>query len=279
MELVTAWLIMAALVLLILGILDPGTALFWSKGVKTRKRAVMIYGFVFYAVFALSIVFLPTNLESKLYTLLAFAVVALVAGYINPVLVLPWRKDASRKSVVMFYLPPIVLIIAAMFYTVGTIQVDPRYDLQPVELSSATEPSLIKYKAAAALKGENNLGEGRVRKIEVNEAQGGGYDVLVEYNMDAVAFLYFFMLKAEEDMTKIYKALYRGDFDIHKVTVTGYFPVGEWDKNNPSVPVWTTSLDKTQSKVVKWSKPDYELAGDVLPKIWKTEYIHSDYKR
>ena len=71
MEIAIAWLTMAALILLILGIIDPGIALFWSKGVKTRKRAAMIYGFVFFATAALSIIFFPrTNLESKLYTLL-----------------------------------------------------------------------------------------------------------------------------------------------------------------------------------------------------------------
>ena len=99
MEIAIAWLTMAALILLILGIIDPGIALFWSKGVKTRKRAAMIYGFVFFATAALSIIFFPrTNLESKLYTLLVFGVIALAAGYVNPSLVLPWRRDASSWS-------------------------------------------------------------------------------------------------------------------------------------------------------------------------------------
>jgi len=279
MEIAIAWLTMAALILLVLGIIDPGTALFWSKGVKTRKRAAMIYGFVFFATVALSIVFFPrTNLESKLYTLLAFGVIALAAGYVNPQLVLPWRRDATRRAVALFYLPPIALIAGAIFYTGMTTQVDPRYDLRPEELSSASEPELIKYRAAEALDGDNNLGMARIRNIELSEAADGGYDVVVEYNMDDVVFVSFFKIKAEEDMTKVYKALYSGDFDLNKVTVTGYFPVGDRDRKNPSVPVWTTTLDKAQAEGVDWSKSDYELAGEVLPKLWKTEYMHPDYK-
>lgn len=270
---------MAALVLLVLGIIDPGTALFWSKGVKTRKRAAMIYGFVFFATVALSIVFFPrTNLESKLYTLLAFGVIALAAGYVNPSLVLPWRKDATRRAVALFYLPPIALIVAAIFYTGMRIQVDPRYNLRPDELSIASEPELIKYRAAEALEGENNLGMGRIRNIALSDAADGGYDVVVDYNMDDVVFVSFFKIKAEEDMTKVYKALYSGDFDLNKATVTGYFPVGDRDRKNPSVPVWTTTLDKAQAEGVDWSKSDYDLAGEILPKLWTTEYLHPDYK-
>ena len=45
-------------------------------------------------------------------------------------------------------------------------------------------------------------------------------------------------------MTRVYKALYSGGYDIKKVTVTGYFPVGDRERKNPPVAVWTTSLGR-----------------------------------
>lgn len=278
MEIAIAWLTIASLIMLMLGLIDPGTALFWSKE-KTRKRAAMVYGYVFFVMIALSVIFFPrTNLESRIYTLMIFCVIALAAGFVNPRLALPWMRFATKKSVALFYFPPLVLLGAAVFYAGMSKPVDPRYDIPAYEMSEAGEPELIEYSAASVLRGENNIGVGRVREVQVTDAPGGGYDVLVEYNMDDVVFVSFFKLKAEEDMTRIYKALYTSGHDIKNVTVTGYFPVGDRERKNPPVPVWTTTLGGAAARNVEWGEKDYKLSNEVLPKVWKTEYLHKKYE-
>jgi hypothetical protein len=274
MEIIAAWLTIASLIMIVVGLIDPAIALPWSRE-KTRKRAAMVYGYAFFALVALSIVFFPrTNLESRLYALFFLCIAALAAGIANPRLVLPWAKDATRSAVLLFYLPPVVLLVAAMVYANASRQVDPRYDIPPAELSAADEVRTLKYRAAAELKGQNNIGLDRVRKIEVKEAPGGGYDVLVEFNIDDVMLPTLFRIKAESDMTKVYKALYTSGYDVKDATVTAYFPVGYREKAEPTppVPVLTTSLDSAQASKIDWGGNLYELEAEILPKTWDTEY-------
>ena len=140
MEIVIAWITIASLIMLMLGLIDPSTALFWVKGEKTRKRAAMIYGYVFFVMIALGVVFFPrTNLESKLYTLLVFCIIALGAGFINPSLVMPWSGTATKRTVAFFYIPPALLLVAALFYAGMSKSVDPRYDIPGYEMSEADE--------------------------------------------------------------------------------------------------------------------------------------------
>jgi hypothetical protein len=274
MEIIIAWLTIASLIMIVVGLIDPAIALPWSRE-KTRKRAAMVYGYAFFALVALSIVFFPrTNLESRLYALFFLCIAALAAGIANPRLVLPWARDASRSGVLLFYLPPVALLIAAMVYANASRQVDPRYNIPPAEISGADEVRTLKYRAAAELKGQNNIGLDRVKKIEVKEDPGGGYGVLVEFNIDDVMLPSFFKIKAESDMTKVYKALYTSGYNVKDVTVTAYFPVGyrEMEEPTPPVPVLTTSLDAAQASKIDWGGNVYELEAEVLPKTWKTEY-------
>ena len=276
MEIIIAWLTIASLIMIVLGLIDPAIALPWSRE-KTRKRAAFVYGYAFFAMVALSIVFFPrTNLESRVYALFFLLVAALAAGLINPKLVMPWAKDATKKGVLMFYIPPAVLLIGAMVYANASRQVDPRYSIPPDELESADQVSMIRYRAAAELRGQNNMGLDRVGKIDVKEAEGGGYDVLVEYNIDDVMVPSFFRIKAESDMAKVYKAVYAGGYNVKNVTVSAYFPVGYRENEKaelvPPVPVLTTSISGEEAGKIDWEMNPYELEADVLPKVWKTGY-------
>lgn len=274
MEIIIAWLTIASLIMIVVGLIDPAIALPWMRE-KSRKRAVMIYGYAFFALIALSVAFFPrTNLESKLYALFFLCVVALAAGLVNPRLVMPWTRDATKKGVLLFYIPPAALLIAVMVYANAAKQVDPRYYIPPDEIGGADQVSTVKYRAAAELRGQNNIGFDRVRTVDVKEAAGGGYDVFVEFNMDDVMLPSFFKIKAESDMTRVYKAVYTGGYDVKNVTVTAYFPVGYREKagTTPPVAVFTTSLGSAEAAKVDWDANLYDLESDILPKVWKTEY-------
>lgn len=274
MEIIIAWLTIASLILIVLGLIDPTIALPWSRE-KTRKRAAFVYGYVFFALVALSVVFFPrTNLESRVYALFFLLLAALAAGLVYPKIVMPWAKDPTKKGVLMFYIPPAVLLICAMVYANAAREIDPRYFIPPGELESADPVSVIKYRAAAELRGQNNMGLDRVGKIDVKDAPGGGYDVTVEYNIDDVMVPSFFSLKAASDMAKLYRAVYTAGYDVKNTTVSAYFPVGYRDKTEPvpPVPVLTTSLGGQEAGKIDWDRNPYELESDVLPKVWKTGY-------
>ena len=280
MEIIIGWLTIASLILFVVGLIDPMIALPWSRE-KTRRKAAIVYGYAFFAMVALGIVFFPrTNLESKLYALFFLLIAALAAGLAYPRAVLPWTREASRKAVLFFYLPPFLLLIGAMVYANASRLVDPRYYIPPGELAGADQVKTLKYRAASELKGQNNIGLDRVRKIEVSEAGGGGYDVLVEFNIDDVMVPSFFKLKAEDDMTKVYKTVYTAGYDVKNVTVTAYFPVGYREKEGetPPVPVLTTSLDAAAASGVDWSMSPYELGSSVLPKVWKVTFKREGFE-
>jgi len=280
MEVIIAWLTIASLIMLVVGLIDPSIALPWERD-KSRRRAAMVYGYAFFAMVALSIVFFPrTNLESRLYALFFLCLVALAAGFAYPRVVLPWARDASRRAVLLFYLPPAVLLICAMVYANTSRQVDPRYYITPDELAGADQVMTLKYRAASELRGQNNIGLDRVKKIDVTDAKGGGYDVLVEFNIDDVMIPSFFKVKAESDMTRVYKAVYTSGYDVKNVTVTAYFPVGyrETEAVTPPVPVLTTSLGAAAAAGVDWSLSPYDLETIVLPKAWKVEFKREGFE-
>ena len=279
MEVIIAWLTIASLILIVVGLIDPAIALPWSR-VKTRRRAAAVYGYAFFAMVALSIVFFPrTNLESRVYALFFICIAALVAGIASPRLLLPWAKNPTRQGVLMFYIPPAVFLIGAMVYANASRPVDPRYYIPPGDLGGADQVSTLKYRAAAELRGQNNIGLERVKTIEVKGAAGGGYDVLVEFNIDDVMLPDFFRLKAESDMTNVYKALYTSGYDVKNVTVTAFFPIGYREKETPvdPVPVLTTSLDAAGAAKIDWGANIYDLEAEVVPKAWKTLFTHKGY--
>lgn len=274
MEIIIAWLTIASLIMIVVGLIDPAIAMPWTRE-RSRKKAILIYGYAFFALIALSIAFFPqTNLESKTYALFFMCIAALAAGLVSPGLVMPWVRSATKKGVLLFYITPALILIGSMVYANAARKMDPRYYVPPDALHSSDRISLIKYNAAAELKGRNNIGLDRVKNIEVKEAPGGGYDVLLEFNLDDVVLPSFFKLKAESDMTNLYRAIYSNGYDVKNATISAYFPVGYREKEGTTqpVPVFTTSLGSAEASKIDWKSNNYLLQNDILPKTWKTEY-------
>lgn len=264
--------------LMVLGLIDPILAMPWSRE-RSRKKAVMFYGFVFFITLALNIIFFPmTNLESKVYALFFFCLILLAIGLISPRAVLPWSRSPSKAAVAMFYLPPALILIGAMVYAGAANPVDPRYDVPGGDLAGVDPVTAVKYLAAAELRGDNNIGLERVRKIDVKETPGGGLDVKVEYNIEDVLMKELFRAKADSDMAHVYKALYTGGYDVKNVTITAYYPVGDRASRPPPVPIFTTSLDSGAASKVDWQHHMFELESDILPKLWKVKFAHQDFR-
>lgn len=264
--------------LLVLSLIDPSLALPWSKE-KTRRRGISVYGCAFFASIALYIVVYPaTNLESRVISLLVLCVVFLAVGLISPGIVLPWSKSPTKLSVLMFYLPPALLLVAGVFYAVSSRVVDPRYDLPPGQAESADPVTALRYTAAYELRGESNIGLPRVRSIDVRPAEGGGYDVAVEYNMDNAGTKDLFKMMLKMDMGGLYRALYTSGHDVASATIIAYFPVDDPVGGEPPVRVFTTTLDKKAADEADWNAERTVLEMDILPTLWTETYVHPKYK-
>lgn len=281
MDVLVAWLSMLAVFGLITGLVYPPLVLPFTKN-KTRKKALSIYGYLFFISMVLGVVFIGVaNLETKFFVLFFLSLIALALGLIYPPLMLPWMKEPSKKSVALFYLPAVVLLTVGMYYAKATAAVDPRYDLSLTEMSEAPPERLIEYAAASSLKGDNNVGQPRVRLIEAREPEiggGGGYKVLVEYNSDDVVFNSLFKFQLRTDMTKVYRALYTGGYDIDEVTVTAYLTKTGRESGSPPVLISTTSLGRQSAQSIDWEEKTEVLESEALPDAWKVEYVNPEYE-
>jgi len=278
MEVVLNWISLASLMLLILSLIDPSLALPWSKQ-KTRRRGISVYGCAFFASIALYIVVYPaTNLESRMISLLVLCIVLIAVGLISPGIVLPWSKNPTKLSVLMFYLPPAILLAAGVYYAVSSRAVDPRYDLPSGQVESADPVTALRYTAAYELRGESNIGLPRVRNIDVRPAAGGGYDVDVEYNMDNAGTKDLFRMMSKIDMGNLYRAFYTSGQDVASATITAYFPVDDPVGGEPPVRVFSTTLDKKTADKADWTTERTVLEMDILPSLWTETYIHPKYK-
>ena len=278
MEVVINWISIASLMLLVITLVNPALALPWSKE-KTRRRGISVYGCAFFASIALYIVVYPaTNLESRVISLLFLCIVFLAVGLVSPGIVLPWSKNPTKLSVLMFYLPPALLLVAGVFYAVSSRVVDPRYDLPPGQVESADPVTALRYTAAYELRGESNIGLPRVRSIDVKPAEGGGYNVAVEYNMDNAGTKDLFRMMLKMDMGSLYHALYTSGQDVASAAITAYFPVDDPAGGEPPVRVFSTSLDKKTADQADWNAERTVLEMDILPALWTETYVHPKYK-
>lgn len=278
MELVLNWISIASLMLIVLSLVDPAIALPWSKE-KTRRRGVSVYGCVFFVSIALYVVIYPaTNLESRITSLLILCILFLAVGLASPGLVLPWSKNPTRSSVLMFYLPPVLFLVAGLYYAVKSRPVDPRYDMPAAEVGSADPVRAIRYAVANELRGENNIGRPRVRSIDVTPAKGVGYDVKVEYNIDNAGTKDLFRMLSRMEMGNLYRAIYTSGRDVASASITAYFPVADPAGDDPPVPVFSTTLDKKAADKADWNADRAELEIEILPELWTETYVHPDYK-
>ena len=278
MELVLNWISIASLMLIVLSLVDPAIALPWSK-VKTRKKAISVYGCAFFASIALYVVIYPaTNLESRITSLLILCILFLAIGLASPGIVLPWSRNPSKSSVLMFYLPPVLFLVAGLYYAVHSRQIDPRYDLPAAEVESADPVRGLRYVVANELRGENNLGLARVRSIDVTPTDGVGYDVKVEYNIDNAGTKDLFRMLSKMEMGNIYRAIYTSGRDVASASITAYFPVSDPAGEEPPVPIFSTTLDKKTADEADWNADRAELEVDLLPGLWTETYVHPDYK-
>jgi len=153
-------------------------------------------------------------------------------------------------------------------------------EVKPEETSPKTETKEVKpedeIKAIvnATLPGENNVGKNYIRNILVSGLPEEGYIVKVEFNPDENVSNHLTKLGIEQDMGKIYKALYytyKGK--ITNVTISAFFPLEDKYGNVEDGDIYRTSLLKSEAEKVVWTTDETHLYMGILPGVWTIQYI------
>jgi hypothetical protein len=128
-------------------------------------------------------------------------------------------------------------------------------------------------------KGKNNLDKDYIKGVEVVKQIDGGWGVFVEYNADDSLTTNMRKKSIELDMSKIYTALYTSGKDIQTASVSAYFPLTDKYGNNSDGVVYKSILDKTEADKVNWETDSSYLGLQVLPGVWETTWIHSEFQQ
>lgn len=142
-----------------------------------------------------------------------------------------------------------------------------------------SEEDRINQIVVKQLNGKNNLKKDYIREIKVTEQIDGGWGVFVEYNADEVLSSNSARKSIQLDMSKIYTALYTSGENIQTASVSVYFPVIDKYGNPSDAMVYKTMLEKTEADKVNWSIDKSYLGLEILPNIWETVWLHSEFKR
>ncbi len=148
---------------------------------------------------------------------------------------------------------------------------------QPSEPLSEEEQ--IKQLVTSQFKGKNNLDKDYIKGVEVVKQIDGGWGVFVEYNADDNFSANMRKKSIELDMSKIYTALYTSEKDIQTASVSAYFPLTDKYGNTSDGVVYKSILDKTEADKVNWETDSSYLGLQVLPGVWETAWIHSEFQQ
>lgn len=136
----------------------------------------------------------------------------------------------------------------------------------------------IKAMVKEQLKGTNNMKRNNLKKVEVTEQEGGGWNVTVDFNADDNLTTNLRKVGIEKEMSELYITLYKSGKDVSNATITAYFPlVDQYGKENDRA-VYQSTLDKAEASKVNWNADQSSLKLSILPKVWTTTLLHPEFK-
>lgn len=204
----------------------------------------------------------------SLFLLLFFAsIIALVVGLIKPTAFSRFLKDrATRKGTATIF--GIAAIVFFILFGVTTDSSSPKQtadntqstnttvateqkEQQPAEPAKpVSEEDQIRNIVSSVLKGNNNMDQPHIRKIDVVKQVNGGWGVFVDYNADDNLTTNLRKTGIEKTMSEIYIALYTSNKDVQSASVAAYFPLVDKYGNESQEVVYKSILDKSEADKV-----------------------------
>jgi len=146
----------------------------------------------------------------------------------------------------------------------------------PTTSTTAGPASEFKSVVSRTLEGDNNMDKPLLRKVDVVEQIDGGYGVFVEMNANDNLTSGMIRGGIEQDMSKVYMALYQSGLDVRTATVAAYFPMTDQYGAESEAVIYKSMLDKSEADKVNWEADDSLLRTDILPGIWQTTLLHPE---
>jgi len=231
-----------------------------------------------------------------LFSLLFFAsIIALIVGLIKPTVFSRFLKErATRKGTAAIFGMAAIALFFLVGLTVDTSSPNHRANntqdtnttsaieqkvQQPAESAkSVSEENQIRGIISNVLKGNNNMDQPRLRKIEVVKQVNGGWGVFVDYNSSDNFTADWRKTGIEITMSEIYIALYTSSKDIQSASVAAYFPLLDKYGNEHQGVVYKSILNKSEADKVNWRLDSSTLELSILPNVWTTTVLHREFR-
>lgn len=204
------------------------------------------------------------NINTVADLLLFISVIGLVAGLIKPKMFHKFTHGTHQKKKIglVFGLG----ILVALIILATSAPVTPTS--KKATANTSTPTNIIKDAVTKDLSGNNDLGNKKLRSVDVEPQANGGYGVFVEYNVDEVGSNDSQQTIFTEDATQLYKTIYNQTHqDIRTTSVSAYFAGTDKYGNSSDKLVYKTILDKDVASKVNWSAENATLETK-LPSLW-----------
>lgn len=222
--------------------------------------------------------------------LILASLIALVVGLIKPTAFSRFIKNPTRKKVGLILGGLFVVFFIGFGMTTDTKTAstsnEPTTQAQTVSSEPTSAPQApvlseqdqVKVLVTEQLKGTNNMKRDNLKKVEVSEGEGGGWNVTVEFNANDNLSTNLRKKGIEKKMSEIYTALYQSGKDIRTASVTAYFPLADQYGNESDGAVYKSTLDKAEADKVNWQADRSTLQLSILPQVWTTVMLHPEFR-
>ncbi|NCQ56027.1 hypothetical protein COT86_00650 [Candidatus Collierbacteria bacterium CG10_big_fil_rev_8_21_14_0_10_43_36] len=209
--------------------------------------------------------------------LLLGSLIGLVVGVIKPTAFSRFLKNPTRKKILQIFggLLLVSFIGFGMTSDTKTAISEPTNTPQALVLS---EQDQVKALVTDQLKGTNNMKRDNLKKVEVSEGEGGGWNVTVEFNANDNFSTNLRKGGIEKKMSEIYSVLYQSGKDIKTTSITAYFPLADQYGNESDGVVYKSTLDKIEANKVNWQADESTLQLTILPRVWTTVMLHPEFR-
>jgi len=156
---------------------------------------------------------------------------------------------------------------------------------EETELVTKTPEQTIEevVKNVKAMQGHQNIDENKPKlrevKIVASIEEGKGYKVTIDFNANENFTTNMTKGGIQMDMTDVYKVLFTNqNFNVSEVTINAWFAtIDKYGQEGEDI-VYKTKLAKEEADKVNWGTDESTLQLEIMPNVWETVHLHSDYQ-
>jgi hypothetical protein len=145
-------------------------------------------------------------------------------------------------------------------------------------VTPVSEEDQLRQIVSDVLRGNTNMKQQRLRKVDIVAQANGGWGVFTDFNADDNLTANMRKGALESQMAEVYIALYTSDKDVRTATVAAYFPLVDQYGNESEGVVLKTSLSKAEAAKVNWSAENIMLRKSIVPGIWTNVLVHPEFR-